>query len=1218
MLKHLISLYFILLLVFSDGREVYYHNQFALRIPSGDPYRIGQRHDLNYIGPILNDYHLFEVHHIHKRSLEPHEDHQFHEDEDITWYEQQIEKNRIKRDNDVERTDTIFQPSDPLFERQWFLNQGAHDGSDMNVVEAWKLGITGKGVVVTILDDGIQTNHPDLIDNYDPLASTDINDNDDNPMPQDDGDNKHGTRCAGEVAAIAFNDYCGVGVAYNASIGGVRMLDGVVNDAVEARALSLRPNHIHIYSASWGPEDDGKTVDGPGRLTKEAFISGILKGRSGRGSIFVWASGNGGRRDDNCNCDGYTNSIYTLSISSATQGGYKPWYLEECSSTLASTYSSGTPSHDASITTVDQDGKLRPDRLCTSSHTGTSASAPIAAGVCALVLEANTNLTWRDLQYLVVASSNPLPLIGESGWYVNGVGKHYSHKFGYGLMDAGTMVKSALNWKLVGPQMVYKSEKIYPNKTLRKESLGEVVYAFIYIKESNKLMNHLEHVQAVISITGSPRGSLELVLISPSGTRSILLMKRSKDTRDGSFEDWPFLSVHFWGETPTGKWTLEVIRHEDIQPENSNRKDGVLKDWQLIFYGVEDNPLRDNVRANNSNLGEQVESYDEYEGLSNDTVGVEVSTSDCDNSEKCLKCKSFIFNNNCVENCPNKTFPAQGYCKPCHFKCNTCYGPQLNQCLTCTVPYLFLPESSSCHKVCPSSHFLEKDYNICLPCFNFKNCLQCHQTTGNCILCNTGFFVTPESYCSPYCPSGFYSDSKENQCSTCHTVCEECFGPKQSQCISCKDGKFYHERTCLEKCPSSHYENKDLKECTPCSKGCLECPLHPRKCQKCEENWILLGNKCFPAIPNKKTSCPMGSYYDLKKLECSSCHDQCQNCFGRGPDHCITCNKDNPFHHISSCLHTCPSYFTYPEGLQCNHCPHSCRSCTGAKQCNLCNSGSVLTSDGRCVAKCPQGYFPSIESLKCEPCHRNCKSCIGIKENECISCLDSFVHAPDGSCRSTCPDGFFLQEGECRPCHGRCKTCFGQENDNCLSCFKGLLFEGSTCWACKSGEYYDDIAAKCLKCHLSCRQCFGDLANECLSCNNHRAFNKWNNTCEKCCMTDENDCCECNKSKTICVNPNLNNSRKRSSYTIGRSYQLNNNQMKRNESGIFYIFTASTILFVVLVYFIRRNRYKCRSRFYNHYQGYTKVAYDNISDHVYLSNESNEYESDDDNLVFMN
>lgn len=67
----------------------------------------------------------------------------------------------------------------------------------------------------------------------------------------------------------------------------------------------------------------------------------LLQGRNGLGSIFVWASGNGGREKDSCNCDGYTNSIYTLSISSSTQNGNVPWYSEACSSTLATTYSSG-------------------------------------------------------------------------------------------------------------------------------------------------------------------------------------------------------------------------------------------------------------------------------------------------------------------------------------------------------------------------------------------------------------------------------------------------------------------------------------------------------------------------------------------------------------------------------------------------------------------------------------------------------------------------------------------------------------------------------------------------------------------------------------------------------------------------------------------------------------------------------------------------------------
>ena len=66
-----------------------------------------------------------------------------------------------------------------------------------------------------------------------------------------------------------------------------------------------------------------------------------IQGRQGLGSIFVWASGTGGREGDHCSCDGYTNSVYTISVSSTTENGHRPWYLEECASTLATTYSSG-------------------------------------------------------------------------------------------------------------------------------------------------------------------------------------------------------------------------------------------------------------------------------------------------------------------------------------------------------------------------------------------------------------------------------------------------------------------------------------------------------------------------------------------------------------------------------------------------------------------------------------------------------------------------------------------------------------------------------------------------------------------------------------------------------------------------------------------------------------------------------------------------------------
>jgi furin len=60
---------------------------------------------------------------------------------------------------------------------------------------------------------------------------------------------------------------------------------------------------------------------------------------------------------------------------------------------------------------------------CTPSHTGTSAAAPLAAGICALTLEANRNLNWRDMQHIVVRTAKPDHLIAHD-WQVNGVGRN--------------------------------------------------------------------------------------------------------------------------------------------------------------------------------------------------------------------------------------------------------------------------------------------------------------------------------------------------------------------------------------------------------------------------------------------------------------------------------------------------------------------------------------------------------------------------------------------------------------------------------------------------------------------------------------------------------------------------------------------------------------------------------------------------------------------------
>ncbi|KAG1080048.1 hypothetical protein G6F42_023491 [Rhizopus arrhizus] len=142
---------------------------------------------------------------------------------------------------------------DPGFDRQWHLINREDRGNDVNVTGVWSQGITGKNVVVAILDDGLQMDHPDLKDNYFAKGSYDFNDHTDEPKPRL-SDDTHGTRCAGEIAAVK-NDVCGIGVAYDAKVAGIRILSGDITEADEAAALNYAYQENSIYSCSWGPTD---------------------------------------------------------------------------------------------------------------------------------------------------------------------------------------------------------------------------------------------------------------------------------------------------------------------------------------------------------------------------------------------------------------------------------------------------------------------------------------------------------------------------------------------------------------------------------------------------------------------------------------------------------------------------------------------------------------------------------------------------------------------------------------------------------------------------------------------------------------------------------------------------------------------------------------------------------------------------------------------------
>ncbi|KAF1510039.1 Proprotein convertase subtilisin/kexin type 4, partial [Eudyptula minor novaehollandiae] len=608
----------------------------------------------------------------------------------VLWFEQQTVKRRTKRSVSVV-------PTDPWFHKQWYMNNGINP--DLNILTAWSKGYSGLGVVLTVLDDGIEKDHPDLSANYDPLASYDFNSNDPDPQPRyaAGDENRHGTRCAGEVAAAANNRICGAGVAYNARVGGVRMLDGPITDVVEAQSLSLRPQHIHIYSASWGPEDDGKTVDGPGVLAAEAFYRGVTKGRGGLGSIFIWASGNGGINYDNCNCDGYANSIYTLSVGSVLAGGRRPWYGEGCSAILTTTYSSRTTS-EVQIVTTDLHHR------CTDKHTGTSASAPLAAGMIALALEANPALTWRDLQHLVIRTSKPAHLQAED-WAVNGVGRKVSHHYGYGLLDAGLLVEMAKAWTGTRPQRRCSVKALHAPRNIGSELT--VSTDISSCSGRTKRIRSLEHVRVRLSLSYSRRGDLVIALTSPMGTTSTLLTVRPYDTSQQGYEDWTFMSTHFWDENPNGTWTLRLENKGDAY----NTGGCLLTSFTLHLHGTDEDMTARHFTASAVDECIRRDAQGACEGESLGRRGrcsrpwVAPQPGSCHRPSAECSSSFYAYQRSCLSYCPPRYYgrtqratatSAARVCASCHPSCYTCQGASSNNCTACPPACTFDELTHSC------------------------------------------------------------------------------------------------------------------------------------------------------------------------------------------------------------------------------------------------------------------------------------------------------------------------------------------------------------------------------------------------------------------------------------------------------------------------------------------------------------------------------------------
>ncbi len=498
----------------------------------------------------------------------------------VQWHEQQVERWRFPRAEGQASPKSDQGPDDPLFSDQWHLENtgqtGGKIGADINVTSVWASGMTGNGVVIGIVDDGLEYDHPDMAANYRPDLSYDFNDDDTDPAPSKYDD--HGTSSAG-VAAARDNDTCGVGAAYRAELAGLRLIARQNTDADEAEALSYQRDAIHIYSNSWGPDDDGHHLEAPGTLASEVLEDNAKNGRNGLGTVYVWAAGNGLASNDNINYDGYANSRFTIAVGAVGHRGRQSDYSEPGAAMLITAPSDTLPAEGGpviGITTTDlmgSSGDSADD--CTDDFGGTSAAAPLAAGVVALMLEANPKLTWRDVQHILVKSAAQNDS-DDNEWAFNAAGLHINHKYGFGRVDAAAAVALAASWEQV-PETLSLSTSTHVDQSV-PDNDSEGIASTLTINQNLRL----EHVEVLFNARHESLGDLRVVLTSPAGTQSILA--ESHSDYNANYKDWKFMTVRNWDEISGGDWTLRV---SDMRAGTS----GTVDSWELILHGTVTGPL---------------------------------------------------------------------------------------------------------------------------------------------------------------------------------------------------------------------------------------------------------------------------------------------------------------------------------------------------------------------------------------------------------------------------------------------------------------------------------------------------------------------------------------------------------------------------------------------------------------------------------------------------
>lgn len=369
-------------------------------------------------------------------------------------------------------------------------------GVDLNVRGAWAES-RGEGIMIAVADDGVELTHPDLAPQADGSPHFNFSRSNDSGLPTGSSAS-HGTAVAGLALAKGNNKIGISGVAPEARLASWVLFNSrdrfEVSDEALMDMFQYKSNVVSVQNHSWGNDS---TVQFPiNRIENIGISNAVTFGRSGRGVVMVRAGGNGRAMSVNANDDGYLTDHRAIGVAAARLDGRFARYSSPGACILVAAPSGDEDpaenpcsNNSPNLLTTDRQGSagynsntftndLANYAFDLSGFNGTSAATPQISGLAALILAANTNLTYRDVQQILVHSSRHVDL-ADPDLSINGAGFNVSHNLGFGIPDAGVAVDLAKRWRNRPPakriEFASLKRSAIPNQGLRVRVSGDSV-----------------------------------------------------------------------------------------------------------------------------------------------------------------------------------------------------------------------------------------------------------------------------------------------------------------------------------------------------------------------------------------------------------------------------------------------------------------------------------------------------------------------------------------------------------------------------------------------------------------------------------------------------------------------------------------------------------------------------------------------------------------------